>query len=141
MTLPVATAAPPAKLRALELLLGGLAALGPLSIDMDLPALPTIADEFAVDVAAVELSLSAFFAGFAIGQLIAGPLVDRFGRTRPLVLALALFVVASLGCAVAPSNEFLLACRFVQALAGSFAVVVPRAIVRTCDRAPRRCTC
>lgn len=130
MTVPVTTEAPPRSLRALELLLGGLAALGPLSIDMYLPALPAIGDEFHVDAAAVELSLSAFFAGFAIGQMLCGPLVDRLGRTRPLAAALVLFVLTSLGCAIAPSNEFLIACRFLQALAGSMAVVVPRAIVR-----------
>src|SRR5687767_4373215 len=109
MTVPPVASEAPASTRALELLLGGLAALGPLSIDMYLPAFPTIAAEFKTDVAAVELSLSAFFAGFAIGQLIAGPLVDRFGRTRPLVLALAIFVLTSLGCARAPSNEVLIA--------------------------------
>ena len=130
MTLPAGSEPPRASTRALELLLGGLAAVSPLSIDMYLPAFPAIATEFEVDVAAVELSLSAFFAGFAIGQLIAGPLVDRFGRTRPLVIALAIFVLTSLGCALAQSNDVLIACRFVQALAGSLAVVVPRAVVR-----------
>ena len=121
---------PPRSLGRIELLLGGLTALGPLSIDLYLPALPAIAEDFRVDTAAVELSLSSFFAGFAVGQLVAGPLVDRLGRVRPLQLALAVYVLASLGCALAPTNELLIACRAVQALGGSMAVVVPRAIIR-----------
>lgn len=135
MTLPnpvdaAANAAAPPSFGRLELLLGGLAALGPLSIDMYLPALPDIADSFAVDTAAVQLSLASFFVGFAVAQLIAGPLVDRHGRRRPLMLALGLYVLASLGCAAAPSNDLLIASRLLQGLAGSMAVVVPRAVVR-----------
>lgn len=130
MTLPPPTPPPPRSFGVLELLLGGLSALGPLSIDMYLPALPAIGEEFRVETAAVQLSLASFFIGFAVGQLIAGPLVDRFGRKRPLVLALALFVAAALGCALAPSNDALVVFRLVQGLAGSLAVVVPRAIVR-----------
>lgn len=128
MTAPVPGA--PQSLTRLELLLGGLTALGPLSIDLYLPALPAIGAEFTVDTAAVELSLSAFFAGFAIGQLVAGPIVDRLGRVGPLQVALTIYVLASLGCALAPSNDLLIACRFLQALGGATAVVVPRAIVR-----------
>lgn len=120
----------------LELLLGGLAALGPLSIDMYLPALPAMAEDFQVDVAAVQLSLASFFVGFAVAQLVAGPLVDRHGRRRPLMLALALYVLASLGCAVAPSNDLLIAFRLLQGLAGSMAVVVPRAVVRDLHSGP-----
>ncbi len=138
MTVPPAVAppatswpsGPPRNFGVLELLLGGLAALGPLSIDMYLPALPAIADDFHVDTAAVQLSLASFFIGFAVGQLAAGPIVDRLGRKRPLLLALALFVLAALGCALAPSNELMIGFRLVQGLAGSLAVVVPRAIVR-----------
>ncbi len=128
MTAPVP--GEPQSLTRLELLLGGLTALGPLSIDLYLPALPAIGAEFTVDTAAVELSLSAFFAGFAIGQLVAGPIVDRLGRVGPLQVALTIYVLASLGCALAPSNDLLIACRFLQALGGATAVVVPRAIVR-----------
>ncbi len=128
MTAPVP--GEPQSLTRLELLLGGLTALGPLSIDLYLPALPAIGAEFTVDTAAVELSLSSFFAGFAIGQLVAGPIVDRLGRVGPLQVALTIYVLASLGCALAPSNDLLIACRFLQALGGATAVVVPRAIVR-----------
>ena len=130
MTLPVDPPPPPRSFGVLELLLGGLAALGPLSIDMYLPALPTIARDFVVDTAAVQLSLASFFVGFAIGQLAAGPIVDRIGRKKPLLVALALYLLASLGCALAPSNDLLIAFRLLQGLAGSMAVVVPRAIVR-----------
>jgi DHA1 family bicyclomycin/chloramphenicol resistance-like MFS transporter len=80
--------------------------------------------------AAVQYSLASFFVGFAVAQLIAGPLVDRHGRRRPLLAALALYILASLGCAAAPSNDWLIACRLLQGLAGSMAVVVPRAVVR-----------
>ncbi len=136
MTLPTDPPPPPRGFGVLELLLGGLAALGPLSIDMYLPALPTIAQQYAVDTAAVQLSLASFFVGFAIGQLGAGPLVDRLGRKRPLLLALALYLLASLGCALAPSNDLLVVFRLLQGLAGSVAVVVPRAIIRDLHSGP-----
>jgi len=121
---------PPAGFGVLELLLGGLAALGPLSIDMYLPAVPAMAADLGVDAAAVQLSLVAFFVGFAAAQLVAGPLVDRHGRRGPLLVALGLYVLASLGCAAAPSNDALIGSRLLQGLAGSMAVVVPRAVVR-----------
>jgi DHA1 family bicyclomycin/chloramphenicol resistance-like MFS transporter len=130
VTLPVDPPPPPRSFGVLELLLGGLAALGPLSIDMYLPAFPAMGRDLGVDTAAVQLSLASFFVGFAIGQLAAGPLIDRLGRKRPLLFALVLYLLASLGCAVAPSNELLIAFRTIQGLAGSMAVVVPRAIVR-----------
>ena len=120
----------PAGFGVLELLLGGLAALGPLSIDMYLPALPDIGKDFGVLTADVQFSLASFFVGFAAAQLIAGPLVDRYGRRRPLLLALALYVLASLGCAAATSNDWLIFFRLLEGLAGSVAVVVPRAVVR-----------
>jgi DHA1 family bicyclomycin/chloramphenicol resistance-like MFS transporter len=125
-----ANVAPPRGFGVLELLLGGLAALGPLSIDMYLPALPEIGKGFGVSTAAVQYSLASFFVGFAVAQLIAGPLVDRHGRRRPLLAALAVYILASLGCAAAPSNDWLIAFRLLQGLAGSMAVVVPRAVVR-----------
>jgi len=128
--LTTAAEQPPPGFGALELLLGGLAALGPLSIDMYLPALPRIAAEFHVDTAAVQLSLASFFVGFAVGQLVVGPFVDRYGRKRPLLVALGLYLLASLGCAAAPSNDWLVVCRLLQGLAGAMAVVVPRAVVR-----------
>ena len=85
----------------LILLLSVLTAFGPLSIDMYLPALPTIAADLGVVPARAQLTLSAFFLGFGGGQLIYGPLSDRFGRRAPLLAALVLFALASLGCALA----------------------------------------
>ena len=114
----------------IEYLLGILTALGPLTIDMYLPALPTIATDLGVDVSLIELTLAAYFAGFAIGQLVVGPALDIYGRIRPLRLGLLLYLVGSLGCMAAPSLELLVAARFIQALGGAVVVVVPRAIVR-----------
>ena len=123
------TATVPAPLR-LEILLGALTAIAPLSIDMYVPAFQTIGAELHVDTAAVQLTLAAFFVGFAAAQLLAGPIVDRFGRKRPLLTGLGIYVVGSLLCAVAPSLPLLVAGRVVAALGGAFAVVVPRAVVR-----------
>lgn len=114
----------------LELLLGALTAFGPLSIDMYLPALPTIARNLGSTMPAVQMTLASYFVGLSLAQLITGPLIDRFGRTRPLYVGLALYVLGSLGCAVAPSVEALVAFRFVQALGGAVGIVVPRAVVR-----------
>ena len=100
----------------LAALLTTLVALGPLSTDLYLPALPTLARVFASDAAGVQLTLSVFLAGFACGQIFYGPLSDRFGR-RPLMLGgLALFCAGSIGCVFATSIEMLVLARFVQAL-------------------------
>lgn len=112
------------------LVLGLLVALGPLSIDMYLPAFPKIATGFSVPISMVELSLASFFAGVSVGQLIYGALTDRFGRKPPVYLGLTLFFVSSLACAYAPSVEALIAFRFFQALGGSAGMVVSRAMVR-----------
>ncbi|MCP3102982.1 multidrug effflux MFS transporter [Myxococcus sp. K15C18031901] len=114
----------------LELLLGTLTAFAPLSIDMYLPALPRIALELQSSPAAIQLTLASCFAGLALGQLFTGPLIDRFGRTRPLYVGLAVYVLGSLGCALAPTATALVAMRFVQALGGAVALVAPRAVVR-----------
>jgi DHA1 family bicyclomycin/chloramphenicol resistance-like MFS transporter len=104
--------------------------LGPVSTDLYLPSLPSIGTYFAATVSQTQLTLSVFMAGFALGTLIYGPLSDRFGR-RPLILAgLALFSIASLGCALATSVEQLLALRLVQGVGGSAGVVLSRAVVR-----------
>ncbi len=114
----------------LELLLGTLTAFAPLSIDMYLPALPRIAEDLQSSAPVIQLTLASCFAGLALGQLFTGPLIDRFGRTRPLYIGLALYVLGSLGCALAPTAPMLVAMRFAQALGGSVALVVPRAVVR-----------
>src|SRR3954469_8078273 len=80
------------------LILGALTALGPFSIDMYLPGFPAIAQSFHITTAQVSLSLSSFFVGISIGQLLYGPLLDRFGRKRPLYIGLVLYIAASIGC-------------------------------------------
>ena len=116
------------------LILGALSAFAPLAIDFYLPSFPTLARVFATDVEHVQLSLAAYFVGLAIGQLAYGPLADRFGRRKPLLVGVLLFSLASLACALAPSLEWLIAARFVQALGGCAGMVVSRAVVRDlCD--------
>jgi DHA1 family bicyclomycin/chloramphenicol resistance-like MFS transporter len=115
---------------ALAALLTTLVALGPLSTDLYLPALPTLARVFASDAAGVQLTLSVFLTGFAFGQIFYGPLSDRFGR-RPLMLGgLALFCAGSIGCVLATSIEMLVLARFVQALGACAGPVIGRAVVR-----------
>lgn len=122
------------------LFLGALIAFGPISTDLYLPALPSLVGAFATDVATVQLTLSVFVAGFAVGQLIYGPLSDRFGRRVALLIGMGVFFLASVGCAFAASMEALIAGRFVQALGASAGPVLARAIVRDLferDRAAR----
>lgn len=111
-------------------ILGTLGTFAPLSIDMYLPALPAIAQEFDATAAQVQLTLSACLLGLALGQVIAGPLSDSLGRRRPLIVGIAVYAVASLLCVVAPSIGVLIALRFVQGLAGAAGVVLVSAIVR-----------
>jgi DHA1 family bicyclomycin/chloramphenicol resistance-like MFS transporter len=114
----------------LTIFLGSLAALGPLAIDMYLPAFPRIAEGFGVRVPDVQKTLAAYFVGLALGQLVYGPLADRFGRKGPLYFGLALFALASVGCALAWDVWSLAGIRFVQALGGCAEMVIARAIVR-----------
>ncbi len=112
------------------LVLGSLTAIGPFSIDMYLPAFPEIAQNLKTNAAQVGLSLTTFFAGIAAGQLIYGPLIDRYGRKKPLVIGLVIYVLASLLCALAPSISWLIAARLLQALGGCVGMVVANAVVR-----------
>jgi DHA1 family bicyclomycin/chloramphenicol resistance-like MFS transporter len=112
------------------LILGALSTISPFAIDMYLPAFPEIADALHTTTAKISLSLSSYFAGLAVGNIIYGPLLDRFGRKLPLYAGLILFIVASLLCLQAKSVEWLVAMRFVQALGGCAAQVAAMAMVR-----------
>jgi DHA1 family bicyclomycin/chloramphenicol resistance-like MFS transporter len=114
----------------LAILLTTLVALGPLSTDLYLPALPTLTQVFATDVARVQLTLSVFLAGFAVAQLFYGPLSDRYGRRPVLLFGLALYLVSSLACMLATSIDALILARFFQALGACVGPVLGRAIVR-----------
>lgn len=116
--------------RRLLLILGAVVAIAPLSIDMYLPSLPTLQTHFAVDSAAVQLTLSTFFIGLAIGQVFYGPVSDRFGRLAPLYFGLTVYTLASLACVFAPSIEALTVARLFQALGGCAGIVITRAVVR-----------
>ncbi len=112
------------------LILGALSAFGPLSIDMYLPALPTLAQNLETTASLAQLSLTACLLGLALGQLIAGPLSDIRGRRGPLIVALSLYTLASLACAFAPSIGLLIALRLLQGAAGAAGIVISRAVVR-----------
>src|SRR4051794_34608391 len=121
------TAAPPttdlSRSHRLQLivLLGSLIALGPLTIDMYLPALPAITEDLGASAAMVQLTLTGTLAGLALGQLLVGPLSDALGRRRPLLTGVAVHVVASVLCAVAPSIAVLGALRVLQGLGAAAA--------------------
>lgn len=110
--------------------LGLIIAIGPLSIDMYLPALPSMAQDFGVSTAFVSNSVPAYFTGLVVGQLFYGPLSDRIGRIKPLYVGMVLYVIASVICATT-SNEYLLfVARMVQALGACVGAVVTRAMIR-----------
>jgi len=112
------------------LTLAALTALGPLATDMYLPAMPAMATAFDIGPNQIQLTLSIYMAGFATAQLLCGPFSDRFGRKPVMILGFALFLLASLLCAFAPSIEWLLVGRFLQALGGATGPVLGRAAVR-----------
>jgi MFS transporter, DHA1 family, multidrug resistance protein len=114
----------------LILILGSLTALAPFSIDMYLPGFPAIAKDLHTTAAKVSLSLSGFFIGISAGQLLYGPLLDRLGRKKPLYIGLAVYILASVGCALATSINGLIFLRFVQALGSCAATVASVAMVR-----------
>jgi DHA1 family bicyclomycin/chloramphenicol resistance-like MFS transporter len=114
----------------LVVVLGSLIAIGPLTIDMYLPALPSITDDLGTTSTAVQLTLTGTLAGLALGQLVIGPLADALGRRRPLLAGLALHVVASVLCVVAPTIGVLGTLRVVQGLGVAATSVVAMAVVR-----------
>lgn len=107
-----------------------LVMLGPLATSLYVPGLPSLADSFDITTAEAQMTVTTCLLGLACGQLFVGPMSDRFGRRTPALVGIAVFLVASVLCAVAPSWEFLLVVRFVQGLAGSATIVVARATVR-----------
>jgi len=114
----------------LTLLLGVLTAVGPVSTDMYLPAFPALEASLGVPAGSAQITLAAWFAGLAVGQITQGSLSDRFGRRWPLIFGTALYTVASAGCALAPGLLSFSVCRVLAALGGSASMVIPRAVVR-----------
>ena len=112
------------------LILGALTAFSAMSIDMYLPAFPQMARDLNVPLSTVQLSVSAFLFGSALGQLFYGPLADRWGRRTPLLLGLTLYVASTVGCAMARSGGELLWWRVVMAVGGGSGMVISRAVVR-----------
>ena len=114
----------------IALVLGLLSAIGPFAVDMYLPALPSIGKDLNAETNVTQLSLLSFFISFALAQLLYGPLSDMWGRKLPLYLGIGIFLLASIGCAVATDIETLIAFRFIQGIGGAAGMVIPRAVVR-----------
>jgi DHA1 family bicyclomycin/chloramphenicol resistance-like MFS transporter len=112
------------------LILGSLATISPFSIDMYLPGFPAIAKDLNTTIDRVQLSLTAYLIGIALGQLVYGPLLDRFGRKTPLYMGLLIYILASVGCAFTESVNSLIVMRFLQAIGGCAGIVAAQALVR-----------
>jgi DHA1 family bicyclomycin/chloramphenicol resistance-like MFS transporter len=112
------------------LMIGALNSITPFSIDMYLPAFPQVAHDLHTTITKVALSLSTYFLGFALGQLIYGPLLDRFGRKRPLYVGIILYIMTTIGCPFSGTIETLLVLRFIEALSGCVASIAALAMVR-----------
>ncbi|MFE7786008.1 MULTISPECIES: Bcr/CflA family multidrug efflux MFS transporter [Streptomyces] len=128
-----AAAAPAASRRTsllVTLVLGGLTAVPPLSMDMYLPALPQVTAALHSPAATVQLTLTTCLAGMALGQMIVGPMSDKWGRRRPLLAGMVIYVLATALCALATNAELLIAFRLLQGLAGAAGIVIARAVVR-----------
>ncbi|MFE9690731.1 multidrug effflux MFS transporter [Micromonospora sp. NPDC005806] len=121
---------PPGGRATLLVLLGTLTAISPLSLDMYLPAFPAMTRDLGADQAQIQLSLTTCLVGLALGQLVTGPLSDRWGRRRPVLVGVIAYALLGLVCAVAPTAPTLAAARFAQGLAGGMGTVVARAVVR-----------
>ena len=114
----------------MPVLLGFLTAIGPVSTDIYLPAFPAIEASFGTGLGSAQITLASWFAGLAVGQITQGTLADRYGRRVPLMAGLALYTLASIGCALAPSLAVLTVMRAAAAFGGSASMVIPRAVVR-----------
>ncbi|MBB6085048.1 Bcr/CflA family multidrug efflux MFS transporter [Castellaniella defragrans] len=130
MVFPSASPSSPPLLPPWLILMGALAALGPLAIDMYLPAFGAMAADLGVHPGQVERTLASYLLGLALAQLVYGPLADRYGRKPPLLLGLTLFAVASVACALSRDIDHLILWRVVQAFGGAAGMVVPRAVIR-----------
>jgi DHA1 family bicyclomycin/chloramphenicol resistance-like MFS transporter len=106
-----------------------LTAIAPLATDMYVPAFPQVAGELAATATQVQLTLTTFFVGMALGQLVGGPVSDQRGRRRPLIAAVLVMAAASIVCALAPTIAVMVAARFVQGFAGGWAMVIGRAVI------------
>ncbi|MFC4068941.1 multidrug effflux MFS transporter [Actinoplanes subglobosus] len=127
--MPITNDAPRTRAR-LVLILGALSGFGALTIDMYLPAMPGMAGDLHTGTLPVQLTLTVFVVGLALGQVIVGPLSDAWGRRRPLLAGLALYAAGSLWCALAPGVGWLIAGRIVQSLGAAAGAVLARAVVR-----------
>ncbi len=112
------------------LVLGALCTISPFSIDMYLPGFPEMARDLNTPISNIQLSLTAYLVGIAVGQLFYGPLLDKYGRKKPLYIGLGIYVLASIGCALSQSVENLIVMRFLQAIGGCAGMVSAQAIVR-----------
>jgi MFS transporter, DHA1 family, multidrug resistance protein len=112
------------------LILGALSTISPFAIDMYLPAFPTIANDLGTSIANIQLSLTSYFIGIAAGQLLYGPLLDRYGRKLPLYIGLAVYVIASIACAYTTTADALIGMRFLQAVGGCAGMVAAQTLVR-----------
>lgn len=112
------------------LVLGALCTISPFSIDMYLPGFPAMARDLETPISNIQLSLTAYLVGIAIGQLFYGPLLDKYGRKKPLYVGLGIYVLASIGCALSGSVENLIIMRFLQAIGGCAGMVAAQAMVR-----------
>lgn len=120
----------------LTLFLGCLAALVPLAIEASLPAIPAIAEGLATSLSMAQGHFTGMFAGMAAGQLVVGPFCDRFGRRPAVLCGLVAFIVAGLGCALAPSIEVLIACRVLQGFGAAIGVLISKAVPRDMSDGP-----
>src|SRR5690554_6290954 len=112
------------------LILGSLCTISPFAIDMYLPGFPEIARDLDTSISDIQWTLTSYLVGIAIGQLFYGPLLDKFGRKKPLYMGLAIYILASIACAFTPSVDHFILMRFFQALGGCVGMVAAQALVR-----------